>query len=183
MIYLCLRELGWPPLSQVVACHQLNITPLLTLSNLDFLSIWQGQNSLKFQVQIYSRKEMHLKISSAKCYPFCSGLSNIDLGQVNVGSGNGVLPDITKTLPEPILTSHLWGSVTFTREQFHCVLKPLFCIISLNTVLLTHWGCVTQICVDKLTIIGLDNGLLPGKHQAIIWTNVRILFHGLNVSN
>ena len=32
----------------------------------------------------------------------------------------------------------------------------------------THWGRVTRICVGKLTIIGVDNGLLPGQHQAII---------------
>ena len=31
------------------------------------------------------------------------------------------------------------------------------------------------ICVGKLTIIGSDNGLLPGRRQAIIWTNDGIL--------
>ena len=40
---------------------------------------------------------------------------------------------------------------------------------------LTHWGLVTHICVDNLTIIGSDNGLSPGRHQAITWTNVGIL--------
>ena len=40
---------------------------------------------------------------------------------------------------------------------------------------LTHWGRVTHICVSKLTIIGSDNGLSPGRPQAIIWTNVWIL--------
>ena len=34
-----------------------------------------------------------------------------------------------------------------------------------------HWGRVTHICVSKLTIIGSDNGLSPGRRQAIIWTN------------
>ena len=38
---------------------------------------------------------------------------------------------------------------------------------------LTHWGRVTHICVGKLTIIGSDNGLSPGRRQAIIWTNAR----------
>ena len=33
---------------------------------------------------------------------------------------------------------------------------------------LTHWGRVTHICVSKLTIIGPDNGLSPGRRQAII---------------
>ena len=36
---------------------------------------------------------------------------------------------------------------------------------------LTHWGRVTHICVCKLTIIGSDNGLSPGRRPAIIWTN------------
>ena len=29
--------------------------------------------------------------------------------------------------------------------------------------------------MSKLTIIGSDNGLLPGRRQAIIWTNAGIL--------
>ena len=40
---------------------------------------------------------------------------------------------------------------------------------------LTHWGRVTHICVTKLTIIGSNNGLSPGRRQAIIWTNDGIL--------
>ena len=43
---------------------------------------------------------------------------------------------------------------------------------------LTHWGRVTHICVSKLTIIGSDNGLSPGRCQAIIWTNAGILLIG-----
>ena len=40
---------------------------------------------------------------------------------------------------------------------------------------LTHWGRATHICIGKLTIIGSDNGLPPGRRQAIIWTNDEIL--------
>ena len=40
---------------------------------------------------------------------------------------------------------------------------------------LTHWGRVTHICVSKLTTIGSDNGLSPGRCQSIIWTNAGIL--------
>ena len=40
---------------------------------------------------------------------------------------------------------------------------------------LTHWGRVTHICVGKLTTIGSDNGLSPGRRQAIIRTNAGIL--------
>ena len=47
--------------------------------------------------------------------------------------------------------------------------------IVVHLVFLTHWGGVTHICVSKLTIIGSDNGLSPGRRQAIIWTNAGIL--------
>ena len=43
---------------------------------------------------------------------------------------------------------------------------------------LSHWGRVTHICVSKLTINDSDNGLSPGRRQAIIWTNVGILLIG-----
>ena len=42
---------------------------------------------------------------------------------------------------------------------------------------LTHWGQVAHICVSRLTIIGSDNGLSPGRRQAIIWTNTGILLN------
>ena len=45
-------------------------------------------------------------------------------------------------------------------------------------LLLTHWGQVTHICLNKLTIIGSDNGLSPGRRQAILWTNAGILLIG-----
>ena len=40
---------------------------------------------------------------------------------------------------------------------------------------LTDWGRVTHICVSKLSILGSDNGLSPGRCQAIILTNAGIL--------
>ena len=40
---------------------------------------------------------------------------------------------------------------------------------------LTHWGRVTHICVGKLSIIGSDNGLSPGRRQDLIRTNAGIL--------
>ena len=43
---------------------------------------------------------------------------------------------------------------------------------------LTHWGWVTHICVGNLTIIGSDNGLSPGRYQAIFWNNAGILLIG-----
>ena len=47
--------------------------------------------------------------------------------------------------------------------------------IANEMMILTHWGQVTHICVGNLTIIGPDNGLSPGRRQAIIWTNAWIL--------
>ena len=43
---------------------------------------------------------------------------------------------------------------------------------------LTHRGRVTHICVSKVTIIVSDNGLSPGRRQAIIWNNAGILLIG-----
>ena len=43
---------------------------------------------------------------------------------------------------------------------------------------LTHWGRVIQIWVSKLNIIGLDNGLSPGRCQDVIWTNAGSLSIG-----
>ena len=43
---------------------------------------------------------------------------------------------------------------------------------------LTHWGRVTHICIGELTIVGSNNGLSPGRRQAIIWTNAVILLIG-----
>ena len=40
---------------------------------------------------------------------------------------------------------------------------------------LIHWGRVAHLCVENLTIIGSDDGSLPGRHQAIIWTSDGIL--------
>ena len=52
-------------------------------------------------------------------------------------------------IPSPLATGHLWT--------------------------LTHWGRVTYICVSKLSILGSDNGLSPGRRQPIIRTNAGIL--------
>ena len=52
-----------------------------------------------------------------------------------------------------------------------------------NGTVLTHWRRVTHICVDNLTIIGSDNGLSPGRRQAIIWTNVGMLLIGILGTN
>ena len=47
-----------------------------------------------------------------------------------------------------------------------------------SKTILTNWGRVTHICVGNLIIIGSDNGLSPGRCQAIIWTNAGTLLFG-----
>ena len=42
-------------------------------------------------------------------------------------------------------------------------------------LLISHWGRVTHICVSDLTSIGSDNGLSPGRRQAVIRTNAGLL--------
>ena len=55
--------------------------------------------------------------------------------------------------------------------------------VKMSALLLTHWGQVTHICVDKFAIIGSDNGLSPGRRQDIIWTSDSILLIALLGTN
>ena len=41
----------------------------------------------------------------------------------------------------------------------------------------------SHICASKVTIIGSDNALSPGRRQAIIWTNAWILLIGPSGTN
>ena len=69
----------------------------------------------------------------------------------NIGSGDGLM-SCDKSLPGMMMTN-------------------LYDV-------LTQWGRVTHICVGILTIIGSDNFLSPGRHQAITWANAVILLTG-----
>ena len=58
----------------------------------------------------------------------------------------------------------------------HCIGQTAWAAVIImswiNMLRLEHyWGRVTHICLRKLTIIGSDNVLSPGRHQAIIRTN------------
>ena len=59
-----------------------------------------------------------------------------------------------------------------------CLYFIVSSVTSHGQVPVTHWGRATHICVSKLTIIGSDNGLSPGRRQAITWTNDGILLIG-----
>ena len=70
-----------------------------------------------------------------------------------------------------------WGVLENFNSRHDCVKDVYIRNLALNLVL-THWGRMTHICVSKLTMIGSDNGLSPGRRQAIIWTNTGILLIG-----
>ena len=69
--------------------------------------------------------------------------------------------------------------MVFTTHGTTTALTPLALAINASRSffqwLVTHWGRVTHICVSKLTIIGIDNGLSPVRCQAIILTNAGML--------
>ena len=70
--------------------------------------------------------------------------------------------DGTKPLPKPMLMKIYMSPYGLTKHQW--VKQKSSCKG------LTHWGRVAHIC-----IFGSDNGLSPGRGQAIIWTNAVIL--------
>ena len=83
----------------------------------------------------------------------------------------------------PSLFAFCWEWNDYYYYWIHVIYLPiLFRVASLvlgqscpSATVLNHWGRVMHICFSKLTIIDLDNGLSPGRHQAIIWTNAGIL--------
>ena len=93
-----------------------------------------------------------------------------------------------KPLPEPVLAYcqlDSWEQISLKFEwefyHFHswkCIWnghQPKWQPFCPGRDELTHWGRVTHICVSDLTIIGSDNGLSPGRRQAIIRTNAGIM--------
>ena len=76
--------------------------------------------------------------------------------------------------PSPLRFSQ---TIQTKSKPFECLWKKHFCVIT-RWPCLTHWGRVTHISVSNTTIIGSDNGLSPGRRQAIIWTNAGILLIG-----
>ena len=80
---------------------------------------------------------------------------------------------------KPDIVLHLWVKVTsciaLHKQVSYIILLSCLWPKGKVTTTLTHWGRERHICVSKLTIIGSNNGLSPGRRQAIIWTNAGIL--------
>ena len=107
---------------------------------------------------------------------------------VNTGSDNGLSPGRRQTI---VWTNADILSIRTQETYFNDILFEIqifsFKSIRLNMRNvahfvqgdeLTHWGRVPHICVSKVTIIVSDNGLSPGRRQAIFWNNAGILLIG-----
>ena len=144
---------------------------------------------------------MYLKIWSAKWQPFCPGgdeLTHCGLvtpyGSRHQGqhcSGNVGLFLVRKktitstnanstnwTLKNIFQWDIIWNSKVFNYENAFEMSSAKCSPFWPSLNVLTHWVRVTHICVSKLTIIGSDNDLSPGRRQAIIWINAGILLIG-----
>ena len=80
-----------------------------------------------------------------------------------------------------VFNGNKWNVVALNKLKVHV----LGTLINFSRVFnaLTHWGRATHICASKLTIIASDNGLSPGRSQAIIWNNAGIVSIGLLGTN
>ena len=122
-------------------------------------SQWVNQPLLIVSVScIYSLYSPPLCLQMVWCL-----LANLENGLVSVGTRSSADTMLTFSYTEK-----------YTCWEFH-MMKEKINSIHADT---THWGRVIHICIGKLTIIGLDNGLSPGWRQAIIWTNAGILVIG-----
>ena len=105
-----------PTCMQTMACRLLG-SKLLPESVMAYCQWTTGTFLSEIPIQIFKFifKKMYLKISPAKCRPFCYDLNmSNDVIWVNIGSGHGLLYDGTRPLPEPLLIYHQWGSVALT---------------------------------------------------------------------
>ena len=76
----------------------------------------------------------------------------------------------------------LWHLCHFETNSNRIFIRICWCHIIVNLDS-THWGRATHICGSKPTIIASDNGLSPGRRQAIIWNNAGILSIGFLRTN
>ena len=70
---------------------------------------------------------------------------------VNIGSANGLLPDGTKPLPEPMFTYHQLGPVAFIGVQFYQMPQPSVIEISLKITYLNFFSNLPG--VNKLRVL------------------------------
>ena len=78
-----------------------------------------------------------------------------------------------------VMVCNIWCSDVFI---IHSVIftESRYSMFQFSTVQCNTIYCI---CVSKLTIIGSDNGLSPGRHQATVWTNDGNLLIGTSGTN
>ena len=149
-----MRQLNIQSLVQIMACRLIGTKPLPE----PMLSHWwvdtKGHISMKFYskfIQGNTLENVICKMAAilSRCQCVKNNSFNIAVPADGLAS-NGVRP---------------WPSSSDT------IVFKVFMVIDSNWLTcgtLTHWGRVTHICVGTPTIFGSDNGLSPGRRQAII---------------
>ena len=79
--------------------------------NLALVELSQNYCS-SYLFNLHAFLQCYLQLIGAKWRHIVAGI------WVNIGLDNGLLPDGTKPLPEPMLTDHQWSPVTFILGQF-----------------------------------------------------------------
>ena len=147
-------------LSHVAIAQLMSVTVLSLQTRLCFLSI----TSLSLR---RTRTRVSVPLLSLQCAIVTwQMLCNDSNSSTQVCDGNSEIGHISFSTSDSITQNDTWDVAR-----------------SLHVQLLTHWGRVAHICISNLTIIGSDNGLSPGRRQAIIWTQAGIFFIGLLGTN
>ena len=125
------------------------------------------------QKQPFSLQKLLLKLLWAKFQPLYPGV--IELTHCGLVTPYG--DRATYLLVNPMTFIIIRRSEDMNKKWLKTALLKLNPDLP-GAIELTHWGRATHICLGKLTIIGSDNGLSPGRRQAIIWTIAGILLIG-----
>ena len=112
---------------------------------------------------------------------------------VNIGSGNGLLFDGTKPLPEPMLTDHQWSPVTLILGQFHkrCLnhqsLKSVWKLHVYNSIQISQgqWVNMTLHCnrptiTHRLATEFIQAGTDPCSETCLVGLLIRSIFRENN---
>ena len=137
--------------------------PMVTYCQLDY---WKQIMIKSGSKQFWSRK-IHFKMSPVQYMPFRPGLDWLVVSKL-------IFSNLIRLYHHDLSLSPLIHFINYSSW----VAKKLATVPHKLRWRLTHWGRVTHVCVGNLAIIGLDNGLSPGRRQAIISTNAGILLIG-----
>ena len=170
----------WPGLVPMMACclkapsHCLNQYWLTESSYLAF--IWG-----RFEWKCWRyKKNVFLNIVRLESQPHCQGGWVHERGYQRLPFKRGSFFNLHRKPTDTVFLFATSPTDTVFMYNICCIFHSFAFVwhITYTHIDLTHWGRVTHICVSKISIIGSDNGLSPGRRQAIIWTSVGILLIG-----